>query len=181
MKTRIVFAMTVGLILFGLTVNSYAELFVPIPGVQGESTEPNHPGWSHALSSSWKHSQGPPESTVKIAQFSQLTVTKTMDTTSGALALFVADARLLPEVLLEFTRTFNNQRLVHLRIRLRNARLVSYEAAGNGNGDLPPTEMLGLTFAQISWATFRYDSSGRQVKGSAACWDVINNVSKCQP
>ena len=170
MKIRILFAMTVSLMLLGLTINSYTELFVLIPGIQGESTEPNHPGWSYGLSSSWKHAQAPPESTVKGAQFSPLIITKVAGTTSPALALFAADARVLKDVLLEFTHPIiNNQNFVHLRIRLRNARLVSYEAVGSGNGDPAETEVFGLTFTQISWTTFRVDETGRPVVASTAC------------
>jgi len=182
MKTRIVFAMTVCLMLFGLNAISYANLFVLIPDIPGESRDSNHLGWIEGLSSSWGHAQAPPGATVKGPQFSHLAIAKEIDSNSPALALFAADARLLPEVRLEFTTNIADQRVVYLKIRLRNSRIVSYKASGTGNNSASGTEELGLTFGQISWTTIRYDSNARPIPGgSAACWDLINNGSKCQP
>jgi type VI protein secretion system component Hcp len=171
----IVFA--IGLMLICQVSVSYAEnLYLSIPGIQGEATEPNHIGWMVMDTATWGHGEAPPGSPAQI-QFGRVHFTKRSDSTSAALALLGANGQPLKDVKFESVRTSSSALQTTFRMKLTNARVTTYAASTNGS---MATENLALGFDTITWITFKTNPQGQMVPGSAACWDIVKNVS-CVP
>lgn len=155
---------------------SEAGILMQIPGVQGESTVPNHAGWIELESVNWGHGETPPGAPVKI-QFARVTGTKQSDSVSATLALFSASGQLIKDVKIEFTTSIGNSIVVTSRIKLTNARLTTYQASAHESSI--PIESLSFSFDSITWINFKISPQGQQLPGSAACWDLPGN-KPCQ-
>lgn len=170
---------TAGLLLLCQASVSHAlEIFVFIDGVQGEVTEPAHPGWSVVQSATWGHSEAPPGSVVKV-QFGRLAVTKVNDSTSAALALAGATGQPFKEVKLEMLTNVGGTKVVTNRLKLAGARIVGYQTSGHDGGS-PPIDNISFSFDSITWINFKLDSAGRQSPGSAGCYNLKANTT-CTP
>jgi type VI secretion system secreted protein Hcp len=151
------------------------RIYMLLPGIQGEATEPNHIGWINVESVNWGHGEAPPGSPNKI-QFKGVYFVKFIDSTSASLALLGATGQLTKDVKLEITTPAGNAVPgVLSRMKLTNARVVSY-IAGAHDGPGNPTDNITFSFDTITWINFRQSpTTGQMTPGSAACWDVVNN------
>lgn len=80
-------------------------------------------------------------------------ITKQTDSTSVPLALHSASAKMFPEVKLEITTNRDNASIVIYRLKLTNARVVSYATAtsvsGSGGGSM--FDEVGFFYDTITW------------------------------
>ena len=176
MSKLLMVAVVCCLVLVHITAG-HAAIYILIPGIQGESTDKNYSGWVRAESVSWGHGEAPPNSPSKI-QFGRVTVVKSGDSNSAALGLFAATGQVMKDVKLEFTASMQDVQVATSRIKLTNARMVSYAASANANQR--PTEQLAFVFDSITWISFKISPTGQQSPGSAGCWDVLANKT-CTP
>ena len=151
-----------------------------IDGVQGEVTDPAHPGWSSVRTASWGHGEAPPGSVVKV-QFGRLTITKVNDSTSAVLAQAAATGKPFREVKLEMVKNITaDTKVVMNRVKLTGARVTNFQTSAQGEGNVPPADSISFSFDAISWINFKVDNLGRQAPGSAGCFDLKANVA-CTP
>ena len=176
MSKLLMVAVVACLVLIQITAGR-AAIYMLIPGIQGESTDKSYSGWIRVESVSWGHGEAPPNSPTKV-QFGRVTVVKTGDSNSAALGLLAATGQVMKDVKLEFTASMQDAQVATSRIKLTNARLVSYSASANQNQR--PTEQLAFTFDSITWINFKVSNAGQQSPGTAACWDVALNKT-CTP
>ena len=151
------------------------QIFMLLPGIQGEVTEPNHIGWINVESVTWGHGEAPPGSPNKI-QFRGVNFIKFNDSTSASLALLGATGQPIKDVKLEITTPAGGSVLgVLSRMKLTNVRVASY-VAGAHEGAGHPTDNITFSFDTVTWINFRQNpQTGQMTPGSSACWDVVNN------
>jgi type VI protein secretion system component Hcp len=178
MNKRFVVCLAVALLTWQAAL-AHAVIYIQIPNIQGEVTEPAHLGWTEAQSLSWSHTEAPPGSPVKV-QFNRVICTKFMDSVSAALALSAADGHLMKDVKVEIVRSNGSGGVVVTsRMKLTNVRLTAYAVSAQSGPQLP-MESLSLAFDTMTWINFKLTPQGQAVPGTAACWDVANNKS-CTP
>lgn len=167
----------IGLMLVGQVSVSHAagDIFILIPGIQGEVPQPPHTGWSQVDSVAWAHGEAPPGSPIKI-QFGRVNITKRFDSTSAALALLGATGQPIKDVKLEIMRTTGGTLAVVFRMKLTNVRVASYAAAIQDTLTFR-TDQIGFSFDTITWITFKLGEQGQSAAGSSACWDVVKNTT----
>lgn len=173
LKTVTALCATGLLFLCQVAISHADNLFLLLGGIQGESKDPQHPGWNNLRSATWGHGEAPPGSPSKI-QFGRVQITKHQDSTSATLALLGATGQALKDFKLEITRPTADTNLVLFWMKLTNARVASYAAAAHLD---PATESVSFSFDTITWITFKIDEQGRLLPGSSACYDVVNNKS----
>ena len=168
------------LLLCQVSVSHAGNIFVLLPGIQGDATEPNHIGWIDVKSVSWGHGEAPPGSPIKI-QFGRVSIVKLNDSISASLALLGATGQPIKDVKLEITKVVNEVPVVVSRMKLSNARVASYATLALSAGN-EVNDSIGFSFDTITWINFKVAKVGQQAPapGSAACWDVINNKT-CVP
>lgn len=178
MTQRFTSLFTAGLLLLCQASVSHAlDIFLFIDGVQGEVTEPAHPGWSMVQTASWGHGEAPPGSAVKV-QFGRFAITKQHDSISALLAQAAASGTPFKEVKLEMVKNFGGTKVAVSRIKLAGARVANYQTSGHGGGEA--TDSINFSFDRITWINFKLDASFRQLPGSAGCFDLKANAA-CPP
>lgn len=165
------------LLLHEASVSHALDLFVFIEGIQGEVTEPAHPGWSVIQSAAWGHGEAPPGSAVKV-QFGRFAITKQHDSISAILAQAAAMGTPFKEVKLEMVKNFGGTKVAVSRIKLAGARVANYQTSGHGGEEA--TDSISFSFDRITWINFKLDASFRQLPGSAGCFDLKANAA-CPP
>lgn len=177
-RTWLVLVSMATLVLAYSTPSQADNIFMFIPGIQGESNAVNRVGWMDILSVSWRQGDPPPGSTLKTQRFAPVMITKQTDSTSVPLALHSASAKMFPEVKLEITTNRDNASIVIYRLKLTNARVVSYATAtsvsGSGGGSM--FDEVGFFYDTITWIAFRINQQGQVVGTSSACWDLPRNA-----
>jgi len=157
----------------------YTAMFMLVDPIKGESADLMHKDWIDLLSAQWGHGEPPPGAT-RTPQFERLTIAKNHDSTSALFARHAADGKPFRELKLEITVSVGNVRKPISRVKLTGVRITSYSTAASGNEGIVPADSIAFSFETITWINIRYNSSGDQISGSAACFDLRTNTS-CPP
>ena len=135
---------------------SYAfDLFIEVEGIPGESTDSNHENWIDGLSYS-AHVESDP--ITKASCFGDLTIVKYLDKASPKLSLAAANGTQIPEVNIEFCRTFEGQ-VCYYKIKLEKASVTSVSDGGTA-GENVPSEQVTFYFETITWTYTILDDTG---------------------
>ena len=160
-----------------------ANMFLKLTGIDGESTIADHEKEIEVLSFSSSVLQAAsPQSTSgsatsSNASFSDLTLTKYMDSASPTLFKTACTGKPIDQAVLCVTRSDSDHHTTYLKYTLQNVVLSNYQASGSDGGGLP-IESLGLNFGtfQIEYSpTDR--ASGGTTGAVTAGWDVTANKS----
>jgi type VI secretion system secreted protein Hcp len=154
---------------FNLLTANNAEaattIFVRIEGVRGDSTDDRHREWVEATS----YSQGVTAigatrlasgGTIQRPEFSDITITKFLDSSSPVLTRLCAQGAHIRGVVIEFVNPGMDKLLVQ-RITLDDVMVSSVKMGGPAGQ--PPTETVAFKFARIRQEYFipkRADGSG---------------------
>ena len=172
------FAVLAGVVL-GLLVQiipSYAELYLFIDGILGESKGPNRQGWSDIKSVSWGVGESPPGSAMKV-QFRRLELTKPHDSIAPALALLASTGKPVRELRVEAARMNGGVEVVTTRVRLTGVRVSNIATAGLEQVSTNLiTDSVAFSFDTITWTYFKFDETGRTAGTFSTCFDVRTNI-----
>lgn len=157
----------------------HAAMFMFVDAIKGEAVDLTHKDWIELLGAQWGHSEPPPGAT-RTPQFERLTIAKGHDSTSALFARHAADGRPFRELKLEITLSFGNVRKPVSRVKLTGVRVTSYSTAASGTESIVPTDSIAFSFETITWINIKYNSSGDQISGNAACFDLRTNTT-CPP
>ena len=154
----------------------HTAMFMFVDAIKGEVFDPPHKDWIELLGAQWGHGEPPPGAT-RAPQFERLTISKDHDSTSALFARHAADGKPFRELKLEITVPFGNVRKPVSRVKLTGVRVTSYSTAAAGSESIVPTDSIAFNFETITWINIRYNSSGDQISGNAACFDLRTNTS----
>ncbi len=157
-----------------LRAASYA-IFLKATGVEGESMDVNHKGWSDAMAFQHGHvldaaAQNP------VPQFQDLVVYKMLDKASAALQLLCAAGTRLPELNLDIAQVGDNK-LVIYQIRLLEVAVTSYSLTGDAvNGGVRPTEVVRFAFRHIAWKYTPIGANGAPEGNICGFYDLLKGA-----
>ena len=126
--------------------------FIKFEGVEGESTDAQHRGWSDLISYSLDlgPSSDPSHASVRRGQASswqgEFVVTKHVDKASPFLMMDSCPSEPIPTVLVNIAKDAGEER-VYLSYELKNVLVSSYQV--NGSSQQHPTEQISLNFEEI--------------------------------
>jgi len=136
-------------------------IYVKFDGVDGETMDPAHQGWSTALSFTQAHT-GPVSRTSGAAAgrvtFEGLRVTKELDKASPKLADGVCKGKVYSTAVIHVTRALGTSRPTYYKYELKNALVSSYRVSGTDAA--VPVEELTLSFEEIKVTYTEYDGKG---------------------
>ena len=156
------------------------DTFLKIDGIPGESTDDKHKDWMEISYFNWGVSQpasGTASSaggaTAERANFSELSIRKTVDKASPKLAIACADGTHVKEIIIEVCRA-GGDKLKYLEYKLSNCIISSVSTAGGGGAE--PTENISFNYGKIQWTyTQQKRSDGSGGGNVAAGWDLQIN------
>jgi type VI secretion system secreted protein Hcp len=152
-------------------------LFIKFEGIQGESKDQNHDGWSDILSMSWGLNQAGAGATGQTRRRGVVTVqdvmiTKEYDLSSVKLAEAVCKGKVFPKVEIHNTASYSDARATFLAYELKNVMVTSHMVSAAGGGDAVPTESMSLNFEEVKQTYTQYDSAGSKVGDIEMNWKV---------
>ena len=154
------------------------DMFLELDGIQGESLDQQHQGWIELLSFSSGigravssgSSGGPRE--VGNVNFSDITVTKTLDRASVPLRQAITQGQNIPFARIEFTKSAGGgQRVTFFEIMLDNVIVSSISTSAASGGSIP-VESLSLNFTKIEWTYKQMDETGKVQGETSGSWDL---------
>jgi type VI secretion system secreted protein Hcp len=152
------------------------DAFLKLDGIDGESTDAQHPreivilSFSHGISNTPVAGGG---GTGK-ASFSDLSLTKTIDKSSPQLFLHCAQGKHIPSAILTLRKAGGNG-IEFYTITLTDVLISSVQNGGSSGGALP-VETLSLNFTKIEWRYVPEDASGGTGTPVTTSWNLATNT-----
>jgi type VI secretion system secreted protein Hcp len=147
------------------------DIFLRVDGIAGEATDSGHAGWIDVDSFSYSISR--PAGTSETATHQGLTLVKHVDKASPFLYLHCSSGRPLDKMVLEITRTADDDVSIQ-EFRLHNATVTSVQASA-GTGDKRATERVTLHYESIAWTYVRVDPiTGSVISEVTMQWDLTD-------
>jgi type VI secretion system secreted protein Hcp len=152
-------------------------LFIKFDGVDGETNDKDHKGWSDILSFSWgvhRAGAGATGQTRRrgVATVEDVLITKEYDKSSPKLAEAVCTGKVFPKVEIHDTTTYAENRSTYLKYELKNVLVTSHNVSGTTGGDAVPTETMSLNFEEIKQTYVEYDAKGSKKGNVEMSWKV---------
>ena len=148
----------------GTTAENSFDAYIKFDGIEGESTDDRHKGWSDVLSFSWGVRQpglrmgGATGERVNVNDFSFV---MTYSKASPKLFLACCTGRHIKTAVLTCCRD-TLDRKAYLNYTFNDVMITSYETVGNTTYDRP-TEEVAITFSKILIEYQQYDSEGKPI------------------
>lgn len=127
-----------------------ANLFLQLPGIEGESTAQGHEQWIELTSYQFGASNPDPRA-ASAPSVSELVVTKSVDLSSPLLFQAVGAGTAFANALLDVTRTAAGQTQTYMKYELSDVFITSYSVSSSGER---PTESLSLNFTKVEFSYF---------------------------
>lgn len=175
-KILLLFLMSWGF-LWASTAN--AALFLNLgEDIKGESTDKDHKDWIVLNSFDWGVTNSARQSSSgggsgKVT-FSDLTITKPVDTSSPKLLQATSSGTHFSEAKLDVTRLIADKQQTYLEFKFQEVLVSGYQISGTA--DTIPTETLTLNFSKIEEIFTQFDDKGsvvQQVNGTAVATTPI--------
>ena len=152
-------------------------LYIKFDGVDGESKDKDHKGWSDVLSFSWglhKAGSGATGQTRRrgVATVEDVVCTKQYDKSSPKLAEAICSGKVFPKVEIHDTATYGDARATFLKYELKNVMVSSHSVSCAGGGDAVPTEAVSLNFEEVKQTYVEYDHAGKKLGNVEMNWKV---------
>ncbi len=151
--------------------------FLAIDGIEGESTDANHPNTIEI--DSWSFGETQTSTTIgggggagKVSMQDFHFVTKTIDKSSPKLFLAGANGEHIKDATL-FVRKAGSS-TDYLVIKMSDILVSSYQTGGSSSSEIP-TESVSLNFAKIEYSYAGTDAEGKLLPAINAGWDILAN------
>ena len=151
--------------------------FLAIDGIEGESTDANHPktieieSWSFGETQPITTSSGGGGGAGKVSFQDLHFVTKTVDKSSPKLFLAGASGEHIKDATLFVRKAGSNSD--YLQIKLTDVLVSSYQTGGSGGDN--PTESFSLNFAKVQYSYTGTDADGKLLPAIDVGWDLLAN------
>ena len=159
-------------LLMGATTFAAVDMFLKIPGIDGESTDEKHKSEIDVLAWSWGGSAGPGKSVC----VQDLSLTKWVDAATPGLIMNNVMGQVVPTATL-VVRKGGEAQLEYLTLTLKNVTVSSYSTGGSGGEDRL-TENVTLHFEKLEGKYQRQDPKGGAM-GPPLEWEVSDGKG-CQ-
>ena len=151
------------------------DIFLKIPGIDGEVTAIGHENWIQVYSYSsglvHPYTVGQPGTTPP--SFSDISIQKPLDKASPRIYLAVATAEVFTSGTLEVVESATN--IVLTRIDLTNMVLTSASTGGAYGGGVP-VESVSMAFSKIKWTYNRIGPAGGIIETITTQWDLTGGT-----
>lgn len=147
--------------------------------IAGESTHPNHKGEIEILTMSFGASNSGAThfsggSGAGAANVSDITLHKFTDRSSPELLRRVMNGEPIGEAQIAFVETLDGKDHPVLTFALNNILVTSHTQSAGGGQDRP-TEAVALNFAEFTYQTFSYSSTGEPTASPSITWNIVTN------
>lgn len=147
------------------------DIFLRVDGIAGEATDSGHADWIDV--DSFSYSISSPADTGETAAHQGLTLVKDVDKASPFLYLHCSSGRPLDKMVLEITRTADDDISIQ-EFRLHNVTVTSVQASA-GTGAKRATERLTLRYESIAWTYVKVDPiTGSVISEVTMQWDLTD-------
>ena len=132
--------------------------FNGVLGLDGQSTDAAHNGWSEL----WSFSMGDNPTGIGAGGSSQrpsvkeIACTKANDAISAMIFQFAARGDTIPSVLIDNTKFYGDKPKIVLQIELKNVIIIAFSTSG-GQGDSTQIDRFTLNFSEIKFRDVSYD------------------------
>ena len=151
------------------SVSVFGDVYLSIPGVQGESVDQSHEGWVACESVQFGIERTSDE---RLPVFTGLTLTRPVDASSPALFLKAASGTVDSVITVEISDSVGD---VYMAIQLRKANVAEYSTSIADGGEA--VETIRLRFSHITLAMYPRDSrTGELLNPVVRGWNVSTGV-----
>lgn len=177
---RLIFSgLLASLLLAGTDGSAAVDMFLKIPGIEGESQDKSHKdeidvlAWSWGLSNSGTTHIGGGGGTGQ-ANFQDLSVTKWLDASSPELMTRISTGQKLPSATLTVRKAGSNP-IEYYTITMTDVLVTSLSTGGSGGEDRL-TENISLNFARVQLTYIQVLSSGAAGDPVEYDWNIAENA-----
>ena len=157
------------------------DMFLKIPGVDGESLDKNHKGeievlfWEWGSSNSGDMHAGSGGGAGKV-DVQDLTIEKWVEKASPVLMQNCCSGKTFPEATLTVRKSGGDSPVEYLVIKFVDVLVTSVQVSGRHSDDRL-TEMLNLSFAKFNMVYTPQKQDGSPDASLEAGWDILENVA----
>lgn len=162
-----------------LIASVQAAAFVKYEGIDGESKDKDHQGWSDIVSFSQSihkpggGATGPTRRRGDVV-FEDFVVVKEVDKASPKLAEAVAKGKVFPKVEIEVTASYTDAgRVTYYAYELKNVIVTSYNISGSGQDEDVPVETVTFNFEEYKVSYLERDESGNPMGWVEFLWNLV--------
>jgi len=165
MKT-LVYSLVLAFGFLSLSPSTQAAVFIKFDGVDGESTDKAHQGWSDLSSFSQAISRPvePASGATRrrgAAVFGDILCVKELDKSSPKIAEAIAQGRVYPKVEIHLTFSGGDGgQTPYYKYELTNVIITSYSVSGSGEEGVAPVDSFSLNFEEIKVTYTEFDNKG---------------------
>ena len=157
-------------------------MFLKIAGVDGESQEKDHKGWSEILSFNQAINNPPVEGRsgrrLGQADFDDFVVVKSLDKSSPKIAESICKGKVFPKVEIHVSEYYTDAgRVTYYKYELTNVMVTSYSVGGSGDDEVVPMEEFSLNFEEIKVTYTETDNKGKSKGNVEYTWKVEEGES----
>jgi len=152
--------------------------YIKFEGIDGESKDAGHDGWTDALSFSHGLTQPGGGSTGATRRrgdviLDDFNIIKELDKSSPKIAEAVCKGKVFSKVKIHLTASYTNAgRQNYYICELKNVLVTKYNVSGSGQSEEVPTEEISLNFEEIKTTYMETDSSGKKKGSVEYSWKV---------
>lgn len=181
-KLHNVFYLFLGLIGFKATPAMAAQdIFLCIEGLEGETTDPRHPGCMDVLAWSWGMSNSGSQHTgggtgTGVVNVQDISVTKYIDKASPDIMLHTANGKVFPKVELLVHKPCVECKVSdpYYTLTVQETIVTSVSTGGSGGED-KLTENVSLNFSKVEWCYSEQNLDGSLELPICRNWDIAAN------
>lgn len=156
--------------------------FIKFDGVDGESQDKDHKGWSDISSVNQViHKPGAGTGATRRrgdVVLEDLMVSKELDKASPKLAEAVCKGKVFPKVEIHLTASYTDAgRVTYYAYELKNVQVVNYSVGGAAQSDAVPMEDMALNFEEIKVTYTETDAAGKKKGNVEYTWKVEKGES----
>jgi len=167
-------------------VRSLAYMDANVPDIEGESTDAGHSGWIELLAVHQSAQQPAATSHSSVggrigrrAEFSDITLVKEIDKATPKLALYCAEGKHIPDLVIEFTmeEPVTSNKVVYKKIMLEDVAVSAFTPVMSyrSNSEFTHLEEVSFRYRQIRWEYTPYDNQGNPGTKVTAGWSLEEN------
>ena len=178
MKKLSVFAL---FFIFFCAVQAQSGYFIKIEGIEGESMDKDHKGWSDLLS--FSQAIHKPGSGVTGASrrrgdviLEDIVCVKEIDKSSPKLQEAASKGTVFPKVEIHLTTTIKGVKQTYYAYELKNVLITSYSILGNN--ETVPSENISINFEEIKAIYTAYDDKGKKAGNVEYSWKVEKGTDR---
>jgi len=153
-----------------------ADIFLFVPGLQGDSLDNRHKGWIDVQNVTWGIDLNNPSSAgAPRPQFQDVVIGKFLDSASPNLATVAASGQRVPSVVIEFWKSGGKLSQLFAKLELTDVGVTSYASSISAQPS-PPVETIKLSYSRFVWSVIPQRPDGTLGAPIVGGWDLRSNT-----